>query len=325
MQPDEAKKENQSAPGGRPPTTKVAALDLGSKTFKAVLGEIRGQRIVTRRLGKRQVGLGMDVTKTRGVISQEKLTVARNTLADLKSICEREGSTEILAVATGAVRTARNSEAILDAARELGLAVEIASGEREAELAYLAVTGGEPGKLVCDLGSHSMQLAWQASGQIESISIAMGYERAYPDFIRDAPDFTQARDTYAAFLDDRVQKPQARNNALIGLSMNSMASFVTGKQKAQVTDRYLSHAGILEKMRTLTALSKTEFTSLRESIPKANKILSSLILLDHLLDRTGHERAFIAESELPVGLIVEHFRLRKCPPSRISKQGPGAN
>jgi len=314
-------------PGSRraSPARKVAALDLGSKTFKAVLGEIRDHRIVTLRLDKRRVDLGMDVTKNRGVISKDKLALAGASLADLKSICEREGSAEILAVATGAVRTARNGGAILDTASELGIVVEIVSGEREAELAYLAATGGEPGKLVCELGSHSMQLASQASGRIESVSIAMGYELAYPEFIRDAPDFTQARAAYAAFLDGQVRKPRGRSTALICLSMNSSARFVTGEQKARVTDRYLSHARVREKMRALTALSKSGFSSLRASTPKANKVLSSLILLDYLLERTGHDQAFIAGTELPVGLIVEHFRLRNGAPTRISKLAPGAN
>lgn len=307
MQPDEAKKDNSSAPGRRPPTTKVAALDLGSKTFKAVLGEIQGQRIVTRRLGKRQVGLGMDIANNGGLISEEKLAIAGAALTELKSICVREGSSEILAVATRALRIARNGEAILDSARGLGFAVEIASGEREAELAYLAATGGKPGKLVCELGSHSMQLASRGPGRSEFISIALGYERAYPDFIRDARYFKQARDAYTAFLERKVPKLEVRGDGLIGLSMNTMACFVTGKQKAQVTGRCLSHSCIREKLRALGALTTSEFTSLKAGTPNADKILSSLILLDHMFERTGHDRALIAESELPVGLIVEHF------------------
>jgi exopolyphosphatase/guanosine-5'-triphosphate,3'-diphosphate pyrophosphatase len=290
------------------PINRVAALDLGSKTFKAVLGERQGRRVVTRRLGKRQVGLGKDVAGNGGVISDQKLAAAGSALAELKSICEREGSAEILAVATGAVRTARNGEAVLDVARELGIAVEIASGEREAELAYLAATGDEPQKLVCDLGSLSMQLAWQVSGRIESISIAMGYERAYSDFIRDAGDFTQALDAYAAFLDGKVGDLRTRSDGLIGLSMNTMACFVTAKHKAQVTDRPLSRARIQNKTQALAALTKSGFASLKATIPKADKVLSSLILLDHILERTGHDRAFITESELPVGLIIEHFQ-----------------
>jgi len=288
--------------------SKVAALDLGSKNFKAVLGELEEGRLVTRILDKRLVGLGIDVAGNRGVISKETLAKARAALKELKSICEREGCTRILAVATRAVRAARNGGDILDAARELGLTVEIATGEREAELGYLAVTGGEAGKLVCELGSHSMQLAWRQSGPVESISIAAGYERVYPEFIEAAGSFSEARDAYTAFLDREVQRLPRGSEELIGIAMNSMACFVTGKRKSEVTDRYLSHARIREKARELAALTKPEFDALKSTTAKADKVLSGLILFEHMLERTGHERGFIAEPELPVGLIVEHFQ-----------------
>jgi exopolyphosphatase/guanosine-5'-triphosphate,3'-diphosphate pyrophosphatase len=176
-----------------PSAPRVAALDLGSKNFKAVLGELQDRRIVTRLLGKRLVGFGADIAVNQGVISEETLDRARTALAELKAVCERAGSTEFLAVATRAVRTARNGGDVVDAARELGIMVEIATGEREAALGYLAVTNGKAGSLVCELGSQSMQLAWRQSGPIQSISIGAGYDRVYCEFIRDADSFSQAR------------------------------------------------------------------------------------------------------------------------------------
>lgn len=296
-------------PGARSGSSasKVAALDLGSKTFKAVLGEVQDGRIVTRMLDKRLVGLGRAVASNDGMIGKETLAVARTAMAELKSVCEREGGAEILVVATRAIRSARNGSVILDAARELGLTAEVASGEREAELAYLAVTGGEVGKLVCELGSHSMQLAWRHSGPVESISIPAGYERVYPEFFRDAANFAQARGAYAAFLDDEVQHLATGCGEFIGMAMNTMARFVTGMEKAQVTDRHLSHARVREQVQALTSLSESEFGTFKSTTHNADKILSGLILFDHMLERTSQERGFIAEPELPVGLIVEHF------------------
>lgn len=318
MQTREAANANPHAPCRGSPRPRIAAIDLGSKTFKAVLGERldsgqdNGQShgLVTRLLDKRRVGLGLDVANHGGVISEAKLAEAKRALEALKSICEREGSTAIVAVATWAIRTARNGGELLVAARRLGIQVEVVSGEREAELAYLAVSGGAPGKLVCELGSQSMQLAWRPSRHIQSLSIPAGYERIYPEFIRDTGKFTQARAAYAAFLDAEVGKLPAGSDAFIGIAMNSLACFVTGKTKAQVTDRYLSHALVAEKVDALAGLTKTAFASLKATAAKPDKVLSSLILLDYMLGRTGHDRAFIAKAELPVGLIVEHFEGR---------------
>ncbi len=205
------------------------------------------------------------------------------------------------------MREARNGGEILDAAHDMGVAVEIATGEREAELAYLAVTGGRFDKLVCELGSRSMQLAWRQSQRVESIACAAGYECVYSDFIRNADSFAQARDAYVTFLDNEVQRLPSQSDELIGIAMRSMACFVTGEHKAQLTNRHLYHGRIRQKLRTLAALTPADFRSVKANTAKPDKVLSALILLDYMLERTGHERAFIAESELPVGLIVEHF------------------
>lgn len=300
-------KSDAITPGSRPSTRRIAAIDLGSRNFKAVIGENRGGRVVARLLGKRLVRLGKDVADHGGLISRDTLAQARRALVELLALCEREGSTQVLAVATRAVRKAGNGRVILDMAGELGLEVEIATGEREAELGYLAVTGGDRGKLVCELGSHSMQIAWRISGAIESISIAAGYERIYPEYIEGAHDFVQARKAYTAFLEREVRELCADSRELIGIAMNTMACFVTGKQKNDVTNRYLGHDRIRDKVQALTEMSQEAFASLKAETPKVDKILPGLILLDYLLERTGHRRALIAEAELPVGLIVEAF------------------
>lgn len=307
MQHREFPEASVPGPRGASNASRIAALDLGSRVFKAVLGEIQDQRIVTRLLGKRLVRLGTDVADNGGVISSETLADAKGALEELKSISEREGAMEIRAVATWAVRVAENGGDILDVARELGLAVEIVSGEREAGLGYLAVTGGEAGSLVCELGSQSMQLAWRCSGSVESISVASGYEQIYPEFIGDAADFTQARNSYRAFLDREVQFPVTDINGLIGMAMNTMACFIAGMQKPQVTDQNLSRSLIRKKIQALCSLTGAEFQGVKSTTDRADKILSGLILIDYILERTGKGEVFIAEAELPVGLIVEYF------------------
>ena len=307
MQHREFPEANVPGPGGASNAWRIAALDLGSRVFKAVLGEIQDRRIVTRLLGKRLVHLGTAVAENGGVISSETLADAKGALEELKSIGEREGATEFRAVATRAVRAAENSGDILDVARELGLTVEIVTGEREAGLAYLAVTGGEAGSLVCELGSHSMQLAWRRAGPVETVSVASGYEQIYPEFIDDAADFTQARNSYRAFLDSDVQFPATGINRLIGMAMNTMACFVTGMQKPQVTDQNLSQSLIRRKIQALCSLTRDEFQEVKSATDRADKILSGLILIDYMLERTGKGEVFIAEAELPVGLIVEYF------------------
>lgn len=286
---------------------KVCALDLGSNTFKAVIGEIREGELSTRLLGKRAVRLGAEVMANQGVIGAAKLAEARRALRELKAGCNREGSDTILGVATRAVRWAVNGEALLDVARDVGVSVEVADGAREGELAYLAATGGAERKLVCDFGSQSMQLAWRLPPGIESVSLDVGYERAYVDFFRHARTFGEARDAYRGFLLPRIPAIPSRVDELICLAMNTMAAFVTGKPKSEVSNRPLDRASIQAKLAEVDEMSADDFAALVSATPRVEKILPGLALLDALLAWSGRDEAIIAEAEMPVGLIVEHF------------------
>jgi hypothetical protein len=78
-------------------------------------------------------------------------------------------------------------------------------------------------------------------------------------------------------------------------------------QKPQVTDQNLSHSLIRQKIQALCSLTGSEFQGVKSTTDRADKILSGLILIDYMLERTGKGAVFIAEAELPVGLIVEYF------------------
>lgn len=286
---------------------RVCALDLGSNTFKAVIGEIREGELSTRLLEKRAVRLGAAIMANQGVIGAAKLAEARRALTELKARCNGEGSDIILGVATRAVRGAVNREELLDVARDVGVSVEIADGAREAELAYLAATGGAERKLVCDFGSQSMQLAWRLSPGIESTSLDLGYERAYLDFFRHAHTFGEARDTYMGFVLPRIPAITSQVDELICLAMNTMAAFVTGKPKGEISRRSLDRASIQAKLAEVDEMSAGDFAALVSATPRMEKILPGLALLDALLARTGRDEATIAEVEMPVGLIVEYF------------------
>lgn len=301
-------KHDEPVPNVQSSTRRICALDLGSKTFKAIIGERRGETVATRLLAKRTLRLGTEVAGNNGIISSAKLAEVRQALLELRELCTREGGDVILAVATRAVRQAANRAAFLDTARDSGVAVEVADGVREGELAYLAVSGYTTRKLVCDFGSRSMQLAWRTGNAIEAHSLDVGYERAHTEFFLDAPSFAQARERYTQSLRKHLAAVPAGVDELICLAMNTMASFVTGLPKAEITDQPLQRVKLLAKLAEVDALSTTDAAKLRAATPKLNKILPGLVLLDCLLEQTGLETATIAQAEMAAGLIVEYFR-----------------
>ena len=196
---------------------------------------------------------------------------------------------------------------VVRAALAVGIAVEIASGEREAELAYLCATGGTRNRLVSDLGSQSLDIAWWTADTVESRCVDPGYVGAWTNWFSHAQEFARARTDYDAFLARSVDCLPGGTGQLLCLASNTAASYVLGRPKAEVANRPLPHAALDAVIRRLEGLDPTAWCEHRDSIARPEKILPGLVVLDHLMRRSGHREAVVVEAELPVGLIVEHF------------------
>ena len=296
--------------------TTVCAIDLGSRNFKAVVGRTSNGEIVTRLLDKVRLDLGEHLEENRGFFSEAKIAEILDALAALAARGRADGASKVLAVGTRALREARNAGAVVHAARAAGIALEIASGEREAELGYLCATGGAPNRLVSDLGSQSLEIAWQTGKAIESRCVDPGYLDAHAVWFAAASGFAQAWAGYDAFLARRIGDLPRGTEQLLCLASNTAASYVLGRPKAEVANRPLTHAALDSAMRGLERLAPAAWREHRDTTARAEKILPGLVVLDHLMRRSGHREAVVVEAELPVGLIVRHF-VRSGGPWRI--------
>ena len=286
----------------------ICAIDMGSKTFKLVMGQKVNDRVTTQLLKKENLELGKEVAENHKMIRKEKLIEIENVLSRFKKICKEKEATKILAIATSAVRDAGNKKEVFDMARNLGIILDIAEGSREGEVGYLAATYGASNKLVIDMGSQSFQLTWKISKKIVSQSIDGGYKIAYNKFIRGASTFAAAQERYREFLDRNLRKFPKRTNQFIALSSKTITGFVTGKKKDETSGSNLSKEALNEKIQTLSSLTSEQFKSIMSNTIKAYKIFPGIILLNYVMERSGHNKALITDAELPVGLIVEYFQ-----------------
>jgi exopolyphosphatase / guanosine-5'-triphosphate,3'-diphosphate pyrophosphatase len=130
----------------------VCAIDMGSNTFKLILGEMKEGNYVQHHFIKDRLGVGDDMSKT-GVISPPKLKEIRQRLEKYLAVCDSKGILTRAAVATAAFREAKNQGDVLEIAKSLNLPLEIVSEERESQLAYLVGALGKPNFAVIDNGS----------------------------------------------------------------------------------------------------------------------------------------------------------------------------
>jgi exopolyphosphatase/guanosine-5'-triphosphate,3'-diphosphate pyrophosphatase len=287
----------------------VGAIDMGSKNFKFVFGQQVNGIITTELIGKERLELGKEVTENDGLIGAKKILQIQEVLSQFVRYCGDRGAHEVLAIATSAIRNAKNHERIIDMARETGLTIDVVDGAREGEVGYFAATGGASNKLVSDAGSKSMQIAWESLGKIHSRSVPVGYQLAYESFLEPACTLSEAEQHFRRFLDGNFTEVPENKDQFIALAANTITSFVAGEQKRQ-PHRTLTRTALNDRLSELRRLSESQYDDLKSSLAGVEKVLPGLIFLDYMMERSGHGEALVSENELPVGLIVEYFLRR---------------
>jgi len=173
--------------------SRYAAIDIGSNSIRMAAAEVlpdipmrvlASERVVTR--------LGESVFRS-GLLAQEPLELTCDVLARMREQYQKLDVLGVRAVATSAVRDARNqAEFIQRAAMALGTPVEIISGREESRLIHLGVQARWPHPsrrlLIVDIGGGSAELIASEYGQMrDSVSKPLGAVRLREIFVANDP------------------------------------------------------------------------------------------------------------------------------------------
>jgi len=139
----------------------IAAVDLGSNSFRLLIGRTLGMQVYPLDALKESVRLaaGLDASNCLDAAARERALVALRRFAErLKGFAPGA----VRAVATNTFRVASNgAEFLREAEAALGFSIEIIAGREEARLIYLGVAHAhqEPGvrQLVVDIGGGSTE------------------------------------------------------------------------------------------------------------------------------------------------------------------------
>lgn len=169
-----------------------AALDIGSNTIRLLVARYEDGTLIPIRDESEFVRLGLGVDKS-GELNPDREQVAIQAIARLARTARELGAECLLAVATSAVRDARNGQAFVRRVRqETGVEVRIISGEEEAKLTFLGASGNislAGGVIVVDLGGGSAEIIAAAeNGMRWDRSIPLGSGRLTEQcIVRDPP------------------------------------------------------------------------------------------------------------------------------------------
>ena len=170
--------------------TVVAAIDVGTNSFHLLVADFDDSghfEVVTREKEPVRLGSGADDMKQ---LTSDAIDRGVKSLGRMRRIAEHAGATDVLAIATSAVREATNGAEFVNRARdEAGVHVEIVSGVEEARLIHLGVLQSAPvfdqRHVIFDIGGGSTEfIVGERSRPLLLRSLKLGAIRLTDRFFR---------------------------------------------------------------------------------------------------------------------------------------------
>lgn len=162
---------------------KIAAIDIGTNSIHTIIAEVHGDgtfQVVDQ--FKDMVRLGAGETDATG-LTPRAMADGLGALVKAKTISGTRRVEEIIAVATSAVREAKNGGSFIEQVqRETGIAVNVITAEEEARLIYLGVREsidlGARRALIIDMGGGSIEFVIADRSRVQfAASLKLGVLR----------------------------------------------------------------------------------------------------------------------------------------------------
>lgn len=157
---------------------RIGIIDIGSNSVRlllAELGEKNSIRIINELKEYLRLGAGLDKNK---ILSDEKIELTLKTLTTYKNICTAFEVSEITAVATEAVRSAKNQKEFLDKIKEnIDIDITVLTGSEEAYYDYFSTINSMnvDNALIMDIGGASTELILVKNRKlVNSVSVPFG-------------------------------------------------------------------------------------------------------------------------------------------------------
>ncbi|GAB1545428.1 Ppx/GppA phosphatase family protein [Scytonema sp. NUACC21] len=306
----------------------IAAIDLGTNSLHMVVVRIEPTlpafSIIARE--KETVRLG-DRDITTGDLKPEVMERAIGALGRFQKMAKTHKAETIVAVATSAVREAPNGKDFLKRVKdELGLGVDLISGEEEARRIYLGVLSGmefnnQP-HIIIDIGGGSTELILGDSHEARTLtSTKIGAVRLTGELIKTDPisniEFEYLQSYTRGMLERSVEELQANlkfgeHPRLVGTSGTAETlALINAREKlgyvpSTLNGYEMSLRDLRDWVNRLRRMSHVE----RAAIPgmpekRAEVILAGAVILQEAMTLLGTESFIVCERSLREGVIVD--------------------
>ena len=299
---------------------RIAIIDIGSNSARLVISHIYKSGSYNMVFNQKEMLRLAQKTEGDGLLSKEAFDSTLQVMQSFAYMCRQYKTDKIIAVATAAIRNARNgSQLAKEVFEKTGIRLHIISGSMEAQLSYLGVINTLPMKdgIVFDLGGGSTELIlFRNRKLVESVSIPLGAVNTTDIFhIRDTMP-SSAYSDINFFISTRMEQyPWLKdaNLPLIGVggTARTVAKMIQ-RSRNYPSSRVHNYIFSAQSFRAL--FKKLQGTTLEErrNIPglseeRADIILAGASIINCLLTQTNSKRIVTSGCGLREGLFYDYY------------------
>jgi exopolyphosphatase/guanosine-5'-triphosphate,3'-diphosphate pyrophosphatase len=295
---------------------KLAAIDVGSNAIRLVIAEVdRSGRISVLKKVREAVRLGHD-TFTLGRISDNTLAPLTKVFRKFARLMDEHGVVAYRAVATSALREARNSGSIIaQVARDSDIQIDLISGQEEARLVHTAVKDRidleDRNVLLVDIGGGSVEVSLAIDGKTRSSqSFPLGTVRLLERLKQSNRSEPEMQDAVAREFTEirqylRRQLGAIQIDSVIGTGGNfeCMGKLrVALLQKTSIYSMALSELQqIREHLMSMTLKERIRFLRLRED--RADVIIPAILITEEIMEESSSDLLQMPHVGLRDGLL----------------------
>lgn len=302
---------------------RLAVIDLGSNSIRMSIFEIEksgkfNQTGAYRNMIKLSEGMSDDMC-----LKPEAQLRAIKALLEYKHILDTKGITKIRAVATAAVRKARNGVQFVASAKDVaGIDIEVIDGEYEAELDCLAVSKavGCSNGIICDIGGGSTEFIAIKNGKIQkpAVSVPMGSRSLTEEFFAEG-ETAEAIDKAKRFVNSRLDEipwlDGMSNVPIVGIggTLRAFAKYHMGDTGKDAVNCHNISSDEIDRLFMSIATATPHERQMMAGIGKerCDIILGGLIPFMRLKERINSPRLIVADVGVREGILFEFLENRK--------------
>jgi exopolyphosphatase/guanosine-5'-triphosphate,3'-diphosphate pyrophosphatase len=154
--------------------SQIAAIDIGSNAIRLVIGDLdlHGEVHITKKF-REPVRLGHDVFST-GILSKKTIALAVESFSRFRRIIEQSNVTHMRAIATSALREAKNRDEFIQAVKDqTGIKIICIDGAEEARLIGRAIDQKvklrNRNAIIIDIGGGSVEVIISIDGKVRAM------------------------------------------------------------------------------------------------------------------------------------------------------------